>query len=218
MAEVKTYYQADEPSDVAPGAMWLRSDGTKAQRGLSSEWIEKGSWTEVNDGMLPVVGGSMLGPVSGNHGHAPIDDPAFTGVMTLNGEEIPDKPWVTAAIEALQETLQNFITQSLTGGDNSISVGNNLAIGIGEVADQGAITLPKFADDTRAVLGEVWGVLVSPKEYHHGIGSEATIMAHECYHDPMTLIVTCRTRILSGGGGAVSAAAGTANYLIICKR
>jgi hypothetical protein len=219
MGVVQSYYQADEPTDQTPGTIWYRDDGTMAQRDLSLAWVEKGNWLLTDNGMLSKEGGDVSGPVTGSHGHAPIDNPAFTGNITLDGEDVPDKPWVQAQMDALEETIQRFIAEALAGTDTTISIGNNMAVGVGTVVHGGAITLPKYADDTRADISEVWGApFVSPAALARGNGSEATGMAYECTVDPATLIVTCRTRITSGGGGANWAADGTANYLIICKR
>lgn len=223
MPLVNTYQQAGEPSDTTPGAVWLRADGTKAQRGLAGLWIEKGSWTQANDGMLSKNGGTVLGPVYGNHGHASIDSPAFTGVITLGGDEVPTKPWVLEQMTTLSDTLQSFITNAIggaggAGAGTQVSIGNNLAFASGTIGDGGTISLPKYADGTRAVIGEVCGLLVSPYTQTRGNGGEATAMAYECYVDPATLVVTVRTRITGGGGGANWGTSGTANFLIICKR
>lgn len=217
MPLVSTYYQANEPSDTAPGTIWLRADGTKAQRGLSAEWIEKGSWTQENDGMLSTEGGTVLGPVHGNHGHAPIDSPAFTGTITLNGEEVPDKPWVQDQIDAAVESLQAFVN-NIVGGDEGFTVGNNLAIETGVVAHDGIIPLPKYADDTRAVHEEIWAMLVTMKHAAHSTSDRAAQIGHYCSVDPATRKVTARFTMEAGGGGANWAGTGDANYIIICKR
>lgn len=211
MPLVETYYQADEPPQTAPGTVWLRADGTKAQRGLSGQWIEKGSWTEENDGMMSVNGGTVLGPVLGNHGHAPLDSPAFLGTMTLNGEEVPDKPWVNDQIQAAVEAIQSFVNGVMTGGE-TISIGNDMAIGYGVVADGGTIPLPKYADGTRAILSEVWGVLPSLRYTYFHFSAGTNLLGVNIRADA-NLLVTAKCEY-----GVANWVSVEANYIIICKR
>jgi hypothetical protein len=218
MAAVQTYYQADEPNETTPGTVWLRSDGTKAQRDLSGNWIEKGSWVLEDDGLLSKNGGAVVGPITGNHGHAPTDSPAFTTNITLDGEDVPDKPWVTAQIEDMQTALQTYVTEALSVGDTGISIGANLAFGYGIIAHGGTIPLPKYSDDTQATIGQICLLLVGPSTLARASGGEATYWVYETSVDPTTLLVTARTRITSGGGGNNAGVNGTANYSIICKR
>lgn len=44
MPEVKTYQQADEPTDNTPGTRWLADDGRELIRTLDGFWLEKGYW------------------------------------------------------------------------------------------------------------------------------------------------------------------------------
>jgi hypothetical protein len=214
MAAVQTYFQADEPTDSAPGTIWLRSDGTKAQRDLSSAWVEKGNWLLEDDGLLSQEGGSVQGPITGNHGHAPTDSPAFTTVITLDGEEVPDKPWVTEQLANMQTDLQNYITEALSGGDSGVSIGNNLAFGYGQGLTNGSVVpLPKYADDTRATIGEVVLLMVAAGNNSFSCNVNAQ---HNIYVsvDPATLIVTCYG-VRLGTGNTWN---GVASYFIVCQR
>ena len=217
MSLVNTYYSATEPADTAPGTIWLRVNGTKAQRGLSGEWIEKGSWTEENDGMLSVNGGTVLGPVGGNHGHAPLENPQFTGTITCDGEEVPDKPWVLDQIQKVKDSITAFVND-IVNNTEGFTVENNLAIEVGVVAHDGIIPLPKYADGTRAVHEEIWAMLVTMKHAAHSTSDRAAQIGHYCSVDPATRKVTARFLMEAGGGGANWAGVGDANYIIICKR
>ena len=214
MAEVKTYY-GTEPSDSSPGTMWLRTDGTKAQRDLSGVWIEKGSWTLEDDGLLSKEGGAVTGPVTGNHGHAPTDSPAFTTIITLDGEEVPDKPWVTEQMTNMQTDLQNFITEALSGGESGISVGNNMAFGYGTLAHGAAVPLPKYSDDTRATLGQIVIMGAALVDTHAITPSRAgdNMLGYKCKIDAATLVVTAQILMSYQDWVATDA-----QYWIICVR
>lgn len=155
MSEVKTYQQADEPTDATPGTVWLRANGTKAQRDLSGAWIEKGSWTLENDGMLPKAGGAVTGPVTGSHGHATLDSPAFTTNATLDGEDLATKAWVSEQIADLMTTIQDYISNAISGGESSITIGQNFVLAYGTVANGAAVPLPTYSSGVKAVKSEI---------------------------------------------------------------
>lgn len=155
MSEVKTYQQADEPTDVTPGTVWLRATGTKAQRDLTGAWVEKGSWTETNDGLLPLTGGAVTGPVTGSHGHAPLDSPAFTTNATLDGEDLSTKTWVSEQIADLMTTIQDYISNAISGGESSITIGQNFVLAYGTVANGGTVPLPTYSSGVKAVKSEI---------------------------------------------------------------
>lgn len=219
MAAVSVYCQADEPTDLAPGTTWRKADGKEYVRKLDGTWNYTGEWQLPNMHHLSIEGGTMLGAILGAHGLAPTNNPAFTGTATLNDVDLADKQWATDQLTALQETLSNLITSQIGGTTGNITIGSNLAIGYGEVNDQGTIPLPVYSDNKRAVKAEVWGLLVSPKSVPHSSGSEATSWLNECFAD-VNLLVTCKIRITSGGGGANagSGTSGIASYIVICKR
>jgi len=189
VSEVKTYQQADEPTDITPGTTWLRADGTKAQRDLSGAWVEKGSWTLEDDGMLPASGGAVTGAVTGNHGHAPADSPAFTTNATLDGEDLSTKTWVSEQIADLMTTIQDYIANALGGGESSIAIGQNIAFGYGSVDNGSVVPLPTYSSGVKAVKSEI--VLLLPsivysnfryRDQHRGVITVAI--------DPTTLIAT----------------------------
>lgn len=220
MPAVSAYQQAVEPTDLKPGTLWYKDDGKAYIRKLDLTWNYIGEWQLPNMHHLHLEGGTMLGVILGDHGLAPSNNPQFTGTATLNNLDLADKQWVTDQLAELQTTLSDLISNQIGGGSGTITIGNNLAIGYGEVADQGTVPLPKFADDKRATLAQVWAVMCSTKSCPHSSGSEATNWVDECFVNTSTLIVTCKIRIVSGGGGANagSGTSGTANYIIICKR
>ena len=155
MSEVKTYQQADEPTDATPGTGWLRADGSKAQRDMSGAWVEKGSWTLENDGMLPKAGGAVTGAVIGNHGHAPMDSPAFTTNATLDGDDLATKVWVAQQIADLMTTIQDYISNAISGGESSITIGQNFVLAYGTVANGGTVPLPTYSSGVKAVKSEI---------------------------------------------------------------
>ena len=218
MSEVKTYQQADEPTDTTPGTGWLRADGTKAQRDLSGAWVEKGSWTLENDGMLPKAGGAVTGAVTGNHGHAPMDSPAFTTNATLDGEDLSTKPWVQEQLTNLQTELQNYIIEALGGGESSLAIGQNIAFGYGTLAHGATVPLPTYSSGVKAVKSEIVLLLASMYSAQDSTSDRAIAIAAECWIDPDTLLVTARHRIVSGGGGSNWASDGSANYIIVCVK
>lgn len=220
MAVASIYQQAVEPTDLTPGTLWLRDDGTSAVRKLDLTWNELGSWELPSWGNLPVAGGTMLGPILGNHGLAPLASPAFTGAPTINGIDAADKQWVTDQLTTLQSTVNDLISNAISGTSGNITIGSNLTVGYGTVQDGGTIPLPVFADNTRADKSQVWGVMVSMNNAAYGTGSEATSWANKCTVDA-NLLVTCGVAIVGGGGGAntgSTAGTSTANYIVICKR
>lgn len=217
MPVVSTYQQAVEPTDLTPGITWLRNDGTAAIRKLDLTWNEIGKWQLPSFNNLPLTGGTMLGAILGQHGLAPLANPAFTGTATLGGVDLAPKQWTTDQLTALQTTISNQITSLIGGTTGNITIGSNLAIGYGTVADGGTIPLPIYSDNKRAALAEVWSVLVSNNSTPHSSGAEATSWVDECFANA-SLIVTCKIRITSGGGGNNLSGNGTANYIIVCKR
>jgi hypothetical protein len=211
MAIVNAYQQADEPADAVAGTQWFRDDGTWAIMGLDLNWNEMGLWTMPDHGHLPVAGGTMIGNILGGHGLAGLESPAFTGSPTIEGDEIATKPWTTVQLDALQTTLQQFIASSFSGSDGTLTIGNNLAIGYGTVANGATIPLPKYADDDRASLSEVWAVIPSVRSL---TGRSDSITSFNwtitCSVDA-NLLVTC-----TFAGWSVPDA--SINYLIICTR
>lgn len=167
--------------------------------------------------MLSLEGGTVLGPVQGNHGHAPLEDPAFTGVITLDGEEVPIKPWVLDQIQQVKASIQAFVND-IVNNTEGFTVENNLTIETGVVAHDAVIPLPKYADGTRAVHEEVWAMMVSMHHAADSTSDRAAQVGQYCSVDPATRKVTARHLMEAGGGGANWAGVGDANYIIICKR
>lgn len=219
MPVANAYQQAVEPTDLTPGVRWFKDDGKAYIRKLDLTWNYIGEWELPNMHHLHLEGGTMLGPILGAHGLAPTDSPAFTGTPTLGSVDLADKQWTTDQLTALLDTVNKLISNQFGGGSGNLTIGNNMAVGYGTVADQGTIPLPVYADNKRAVKAEVWGLLVSQNSVPHSSGSEATNWINECFAD-VNLLVTCKTRITSGGGGsnAGSGTSGVANYIIACKR
>jgi hypothetical protein len=220
MPVVSTYQQAIEPTDLTPGTTWLRDDGTAAVRKLDLTWNEIGNWELPNFGNVSIRGGTMLGPLLGAHGLAPLVDTPLTGVPTSNGIDLADQQWVKDQLTAMLTTINNLISNAIGGTNGNITIGSNLAVGYGTVADGGTIPLPVFSDNTRADKSQVWGVLVSMNNAAYSTGSEATSWANKCTVD-VNLVVTCGVSITSGGGGSNHGStdgASTANYIVICKR
>lgn len=219
MAAVSTYQQAAEPTDMNPGTTWLKDDGSAYIRKLDLTWNYLGEWQLPHMHHLHIEGGTMLGPILGGHGLAPLNNPPFTGTATLNGLDLADKQWVTDQLSTLQTVLTNLISNQIGGTSGNITIGSNMAVGYGTVTDGGTIPLPTYADNKRAVKAEVWGVIVSQSSVTHGSGSEATNWINECFAD-VNLVVTCKSRITSGGGGnnTGSGTTGVANYIVVCKR
>jgi len=216
MAEVKTYQGADEPTDMAPGTTWLKDDGNAVIRKPDGTWNLIGQWTVPNMGMVDIQGDTMLGPLLGAHGLAPLDSPDFTGTVQVAGEEVATKTWTTEQLSDLQTTLEDFIGGQFSGSETTISIGNNLAIGYGNGANAiphgGAIPLPKYGDGSRAQLSEVVGVVVSVSSMAMNDGAEANTYVWTVSVDA-NLTVTCKTVGTHWGEHD-----GSANYLIICKR
>ena len=213
MSEVKTYQQSSEPSDELPGTIWLRDDGSKAQRVLDGSWVEKGNWTEENDSMVSVDGGAVLGPITGNHGHAPLDSPAFTTNATLDGNDLATKAWTTDQLEALSDTLQGFIAASLSGSEGTITIGNNIVIGYGTLTSGQTIDLPPYANQEKALLREVKGVLASVASiqwYNHQYDGFAYTLSAGV---DANLVVSCMA--VGAGHGTYT---GTVNYIVVCMR
>lgn len=220
MPVVNTYQQAVEPTDLTPGTTWLRDDGTAAIRKLDLSWNEIGNWELPYFNNLQRSGGTVLGPILGNHGLAPLDSPPFTGTPTINGVDAADKQWVTDQLTTLQGTLNDLLSNAISGTSGNITIGSNLTVGYGTVFDGGTIPLPVFADNTRADKTQVWGVLVSMNKATYGTGSEATAWSNDCSVDS-NLLVKCGLSITGGGGGAnmgSAAGASVANYIVVCKR
>src|ERR1035437_7011845 len=212
MAVVSTYQQDDEPSDLTPGTGWLRGDGKEYVRKLDLSWNYVGEWQLSHKNNLPIEGGTMMGPILGSHGLAPLDNPAFTGAATQNGVDLADKDYLTNQLAALQLTLTSLITNQVGGTMGNITIGGNLAVGYGTVSDGGTIPLPIYADNVRASLSEVWGVLASMKSLTGHDGSEANDWTFEVNVDA-SLNVTC-TNVESHWGTFT----GVASYIVMCKR
>lgn len=214
MSEVKTYQQADEPTDITPGTTWLRADGTKAQRDLSGAWVEKGSWTLEDDGMLPASGGAVTGAVTGNHGHAPADSPAFTTNATLDGEDLSTKTWVSEQIADLMTTIQDYIANALGGGESSITLGQNIAFGYGTLTHGETVPLPTYSTGVKAVKAEIVLLLPSWNEMSiHDSASAHQHMTYYCSIDPDTLAVSSYT-----DGDNEGTKYHPINYLIVCVK
>ena len=210
--EVKAYYQADEPTDLNPGTQWFRDDGKAYIRKPDLTWNETGRWTEKNMGHVDIQGDTMLGSLEGDHGLAPLDSPPFTGIVTVNGEEVATKAWTTEQLQALQESLQNFIGGQYSGSEGTITIGNNLAIGFGGPIEHGAaIPLPLYGDGSRAHNSEVWGVIPSLHAIQVHDGGEANNTYWDISVDA-NLVVTCHVT------SRWPEYFGSVNYLIICKR
>ncbi len=212
MPVVKNYQQADEPSDLLPGTGWYKDDGKAYIRKLDGSWNYIGEWQLPNMHHLHLEGGTVLGPILGAHGLAPVDDPAFTGTATLNDIDLADKQWTTEQMADLQTTLSQMIAAQIGGTSGNITIGSNLAVGYGTIADGGTIPLPVYADNKRATKPEVWGVLVSMKTVTIHDGSEANDSVWDVSAD-VNLVVSAK--VVESHWGTAS---GTANYIIICKR
>lgn len=212
MPQVNAYYQATEPSDLTPATRWYKDDGKLYIRKIDLTWNYAGEWQQPNLNHVHVEGATMLGPLLGNHGLAPLESPAFTGVATLNDIDLADKQWVSDQLTALQTTLNNTISNQIGGTTGNITIGSNMAVGYGTVADGGTIPLPVYSDNVRATKAQVWGVLVSMKSVTVHDGSEANDSVWEVSAD-VNLVVTANVNESHWG-----AKAGVANYIIICKR
>lgn len=221
MAVVNTYQQASEPTDLTPGTQWYRDDGKAYIRKLDLTWNYIGEWQRPNFNHLHVEGGTMLGPILGEHGLAPLNNPAFTGTATLNDVDLADKQWTSDQIEALQTSLENFITGTSNGTSGTLSIGNNLAIGYGQVKHGETIELPRYGGvaGQRAALSEVWAVLPSihdlegwnSKGNDYSFQSQVSVDAN--------LKVTCSWLSTENSTvGYIEHYTGSINYIIICKR
>ncbi len=212
MAVASIYQQASEPTDLKPGTIWLGDDGVGKIRKLDGTWNTFGPWQEPNFGLLSLQGGTMLGPILGAHGLATLESPAFTGTPTINAVDAADKDFVTSQVEALKTSLTALISNQFGGTAGNITIGGNLAVGYGTVADGGTIPLPTYADNTRAAKAEVWGVMVSMATMPFHDGAEANDSSFNIAVD-VNLNVTCQC-VESHWGTKT----GTANYIILCKR
>ena len=216
MSEVKTYQQADEPTDVTAGTTWLRADGTKAQRDFSGAWIEKGSWTLEDDGMLPAAGGAVTGAVTGNHGHATLDSPAFTTNATLDGEDLSTKTWVSEQISDLMTTIQDYIANALGGGESSLAIGQNIAFGYGSVANGTVVPLPTYSSGVKAVKGEI-DLLLPSIAYSNFTSRDQHRNYVTLSIDPTTLIATATYDNQHNETGDTTYDV-TIGYLIVCVK
>ena len=223
MAEVKTYHGADEPTDMAPGTTWRKDDGKEFARKPDGTWVQTGRWTERNCGHVDIQGDTMLGPLLGQHGLAPLDSPPFTGMPTISGGEIATKTWTTDQLSDLQKALQDFISGQFSGSEGSITIGNNLAIGYGTRTNGQTIPLPVYGDKSNAFLTEVWAVMVSPADMGGSIsGDIADIFTVHCSVDS-SLLLSCYIKHTRPGWGNDDIGIGDsghalANYFIVCKR
>lgn len=212
MSVSSAYFQADEPTDLTPSTRWYRDDGKLFIRKIDLSWNYAGEWQLPNMHHLHLEGGTMLGAIDGAHGLAPVDNPAFTGTATLNAIDLADKQWATDQLAALQTTLSQMIAAQIGGTSGNITIGSNLAVGYGTIADGGTIPLPVYSDNKRATKPEVWGVLVSLKSVTVHDGSEANDAAWDVSAD-VNLVVSAKVV-----GSHWGTASGYANYIIICKR
>lgn len=213
MAEVKTYFQVEEPADSTPGTTWIVEDGSRSQRGTDGSWRAMGNVNLDNGGSVKRSGDSMDGALEGSHGLAPLNAPNFTTNALLEDADLATKTWVQAKIDALNEVLTDAITTATDGSTPDFGIFDYMAFGSGVVASGGAIPLPKYklGTGTTAQISEIVAVLVSPKTVHgRSDGITSFDWTIECSADAST-VVTCNFQ-------GWAEAASTANYLIICAK
>ena len=150
MAEVKTYYQADEPTDLTPGTVWILEDGERRQRGTDGGWRDVGHVNLDNGGSVKRAGDSMDGALEGAHGLAPLYSPNFIGNAMLDDADLATKPWVNQEIAGLKQAMLEQISSATKQGSPSLSFGNSIAFGFGMVNHGGAVPLPKYSNNVPA--------------------------------------------------------------------
>lgn len=218
MAEVKTYFQATEPTDSTPGTRWINVDGSRKIRGIDGVYRDDGNINLETCGNLSRQGGNMEGAIGGNHGLAPLDSPAFTTSATLEDEEVATKTWAQSLVDDLEETLRDVITAAVDGSSPNLGIFDYLAVGYGSVAHGEAIPLPYYKlgavnGGTQAKLSELISVHVALKTImSHSSDSSDLHPSWAISVDPATLVVTCQVV------DADETHTGTVNYSIICGK
>lgn len=211
MPEVKTYQQADEPSDQTPGTTWLNDNGKAYIRKLDLSWNYIGEWQLPNMHHLHVEGGTMLGPILGAHGLMPVNNPTLTGTATLNDIELADKQWTRTALE-------NYISGALGDGStsNNVTIGSNIAFGFGVLPHGGTVPLPKYLGDVTAKISDIVMLQVAPDEILHWNSRENDFWSRLiCRVNPTTLVVSCYTETSVIHDKYME---GTVQYIIACMK
>lgn len=151
-----TWVQDLEP--VSPSALdlWFRpATGEKWQRNTAGDtWIFKGYADEAWDGTLPRSGGSMVAPILGSTGLAPLDNPDFTGTPKRSGIDLLTVADIEQLRREIYARLQSDILSFFGNTPNSSQTRANIAVLYGEevvpyatLAAGFQIGLPTFDSD-----------------------------------------------------------------------
>lgn len=104
MTQIAPYQQASDPGAVGAGVEWTNTTtGDVYRRDITnSAWNKMFNVGVVNGGLLPLAGGNMTGAITGSHGLAPLDSPAFTTNATLTSNDLATKAFVTNLLTGYQ--------------------------------------------------------------------------------------------------------------------
>lgn len=134
LASVGIFMQAATPATSAAGNIWLNTtSGLWYIRNTSdTTWIQMGNFNSTYGGLLNRGGGNMTGAITGAHGLAPTDAPAFTTSITLDGQDLATEAWttlqITDAVAAIGGTTGGSSSSSTSsGGTTSFQLGNKFA-------------------------------------------------------------------------------------------
>jgi hypothetical protein len=224
MADVFTYYQSGEPTDMTPGTTWIDDGGYRRIKGINGAWLNAGNVNLDNLGSVNRSGDSMDGALQGAHGLAPLFSAQLTGTPRINSNEIADKPWVLTLLHSLKTILRDEISDATRKTSGSMALGENIAFGWGckdplafpldpnrALAHGEIVPLPSYSSGVPASKEEI--VLLLPSVWREmgsaGSGNQWNI---NCDIDPETLIVNCD---FDSGSSSYT---GHANYVIVCMK